>query len=48
MGISPMKEAMLRALAKYKYLTASQVVFLGISISTKKVTQYFRELRNDR
>ena len=48
MGISPMKENMLRALARYKYLTASQIVFLGISTSTKKVNDYFRELRNDR
>lgn len=47
MPISPMKEAMLRALSYYKYLTVSHIVVLGISISKGKCRDYFRELRND-
>lgn len=47
MAISPMKEAMLRALSYYKYLTVSHILALGISTSRSKSRDYFRELRND-
>lgn len=47
MPISPMKEAMLRALAHYKYLTVSHVLALDISKSKAKAGQYFRELKKD-
>lgn len=47
MAISPMKEAMLRALAYYKYLTVSHVLALSISKSKDKTAQYFRELQQD-
>lgn len=45
MAISPMKEAILRNLGKYKYLTASHIVALKVSKSRKKTTDYLRELR---
>ncbi len=47
MAISPMKEAILRALAYYKYLTVSHILALGISKSKDKTAQYFRELQQD-
>lgn len=47
MAISPMKEAMLRALSHYKYLTVSHIIDLGISRSKDKSRDYFRELRNE-
>lgn len=42
-----MKEAMLRALGKYKYLTVSHILKLGISTSKDKTATYFRELQKD-
>jgi hypothetical protein len=45
MPISPNKEVMLRALAKYKYLTVSHILKMGISKSADKTGQYFRELQ---
>ena len=47
MAISPNKEAMLRALGKYKYLTVSHILKLGISSSKEKTAQYFRQLQKD-
>jgi hypothetical protein len=48
MAISPMKEAMLKQLARYKYLTTSQLMALDVSKSREKLREYFRELRNKR
>ena len=47
MAISPNKEAMLRALATFKYLTPSHILKLGISKSKTKTARYFRELQRD-
>jgi len=43
-GLTPMMEAMLRNLAKYKYLTVSHVLALGISKSKDRSRKYFLEL----
>lgn len=39
---------MLRAIAKYKYLTVSHILQLGISVSKDKSGKYLRSMRKDR
>lgn len=46
--LSPMKEAILKALAHYKYLTVHHLLALGISKSADKCRKYCRELRTTR
>ena len=47
-SVTPMMESMLRSLAKYKYLTVSHVLALGISKSKDMSRKYFLALMKEK